>query len=158
MLFVKTSIVAALIAAFASSASCSPVQETNAQRMARGLPPLAPKFGRTVPGRREPTKVWAAKRTASSPLPPVSYSGRIQARDEAGNALGVVKNTNSSWTIEGLNLNDSDPDLHVSFTAPASGKGPFDILATNALFSDPYYVGAAGTPLLNTVGDLTSDK
>ncbi|KAF5383862.1 hypothetical protein D9615_003632 [Tricholomella constricta] len=158
MLLARTSFVVAIIAAFISPVACGTVQETNAQRMARGLPPLAPKFGRNVPGRRElrqSTPAWAAKRTASSPLPHVSYSGRIQARTEDGSALGIVKNTNSSWAINSLNFLDTDQDLHVSFTAPASGKGPFDILATNPLFPAPYYVGAAGTTLINTL-DLTS--
>jgi len=158
MLFTKASVAITLLAVFATPATCGVVQETNWQRMARGLPPLAPKFGRNVPGRseaRQATPVGAAKRTMSSPLPPVSYSGRLQAHKGDGSILGIVKNTNSSWTIGGLNLLDADQDLHVSFTAPAHGRGPFDIVATNPLFAEPYYVGAAGTTLINTL-DLTS--
>ncbi|KAF8074846.1 hypothetical protein FPV67DRAFT_601190 [Lyophyllum atratum] len=158
MLFTKTSVIAALLAAFATSAACDRVQETNGQRMARGLPPLAPKFGRNVPGRRQvkrATPASVAKRTMSSPLPPIPYSGRLEVRKENGTALGIVKNTNSSCTIGGLNLLDIDQDLHVSFTAPAHGRRVFDILATNPLFTEPYYVGASGTTLINAL-DLTS--
>lgn len=72
-----------------------------------------------------------------------------------GSTLGMVKNTNSSSTIGGLSLLNADQDLQVSFIAPAHGGGPFDIVATNPLFADPYYVGAAGTTLINIL-DLTS--
>lgn len=158
MLFSKTSVFVALLAIFVSPADCTPVQETNARRMARGLPPRAPKFGRNLPGMREirqATPVAAAKRATASSSPPVIYTGRIQARNEDGSALGVVRNSNSSWTIGGLNFLGSDQDLQVSITVPGSGGGQIDILATNPLFSQPYYVGAAGTTVINTL-DLTS--
>ncbi|RDB20819.1 hypothetical protein Hypma_012022 [Hypsizygus marmoreus] len=157
MLLGKSSFIIALIALI-SPAACTPTQETNAQRMARGLPPSPPKFGRNVPGRiqvRQPTPVWAAKRHGVSPLPPVSYAGRIEVRYKDGRARGFVRNSNSSWTIGGVNDLGAEQDLHVSLTAPHSGKGPFDILATNPSFPEPFYVGAAGTNFISSL-DLTS--
>ncbi|GLB41930.1 hypothetical protein LshimejAT787_1005300 [Lyophyllum shimeji] len=158
MLYTKASLIVTLLAAFATSAASGPAQETNGQRMARGLPPLAPKFGRNVPGRsgvRRATPAGAAKRNIPSGLPPIPYSGRLEARKEDGSVLGIVKNSNCSSPIGGLNLNNTDQDLLVAFNAPAHGRGPFDIIAINPLFTEPYYVGAAGTTLVNTL-DLTS--
>lgn len=44
-------LVAGILALFAATAvNAGPVPETNSQRLARGLPPRAPKFGRTLPG------------------------------------------------------------------------------------------------------------
>ncbi|KAG6919514.1 hypothetical protein DXG01_005104 [Tephrocybe rancida] len=154
----KPSVVVALLAIFACPAACGPA-ETNGQRMARGLPPLPPKFGRTLPGRRDsrqPTPAWGEKpKPSTTPSwPPTPYSGCLEVRDAQGHALGRVKNTNTSSTISGLSLSRDDGDLKVGFNVPQSGA-PFDILATNPQFSEPYYVGAAGTSEINTL-DLIS--
>ncbi|KAG6813167.1 hypothetical protein H0H92_013574 [Tricholoma furcatifolium] len=134
-MFTAPFFVVSLLAALASHVSCGPA-ETNGQRMARGLPPLPPKFGRTVPGKRDP---WQ----------PTPAWGCLEVRNASDIVLGRVKNTNSSSTIGGLSLSVDDGDLKVSFDVPQSG--PFDILATNPQFSEPYYVGAAGTSDVDTL-------
>jgi len=125
--------------------------------LARGLPPSPPRFGRNLPGKvtaRESTPVWAAKRGAPSGSPTVQLSGRIQARNpENKQSLGNVRNWSGGSPISGLNFLGPDQDLHVSFTAPPSGKGPFDILATNAAFPPPFFVGASSSPFSSgTIG------
>ncbi|KAF8239393.1 hypothetical protein L208DRAFT_1386312 [Tricholoma matsutake] len=127
--------------------------------MARGLPPSPPKFGRNLPG-----KVMEARGTPSrsasvsfrgpsaSPLPPTRQTGRIQARKPDGSVLGFVRNTNSSQPISGFNFWGPDQDLFVSFTASASGQGPFDIVAINAIFSAPFYVGASAALNSSSIG------
>ncbi|KAF9466089.1 hypothetical protein BDZ94DRAFT_1234072 [Collybia nuda] len=148
MLLTNFPIATSLILTLLSSVSCKPVHETNAQRMARGLPPSAPKFGRTLPG---------AKRTYTSAIPRIPYSGRLEVRQEDGSVAGYVRNSNSSGAISkfdhssGLNFLGPEQELHVSFTAPFSGNGPFDIVASNPLFPAPFYVGASGTADINSI-------
>jgi hypothetical protein len=65
MLFTKISVVLSVIAAATIYVAGFPFQETNAQRMARGLPPSPPKFGRQLPGKvnldpRAPTPASAS--------------------------------------------------------------------------------------------------
>ncbi|KAH0582684.1 hypothetical protein J132_06454 [Termitomyces sp. J132] len=154
MLLSKSCFVVTALAVLASPAVCGPT-ETNAQRMARGLPPLPPRFKWTVPGRRNngpptPAGGWYPKPSTKPPPPPPStpYSGCLEVRDDQGNALGHVKNTNTSSPIGGLSLSKGDGDLKVSFNVPQPSV-PFDVLATNPIFSEPYYVGAAGTLDIN---------
>lgn len=78
-----------LVAMTLSATSALPIQETNAQRLARGLPPNPPKFLRSWNGRdlptpamgtrnftkylsaaNEPLVTTVAKRTQTSPTPP----------------------------------------------------------------------------------------
>jgi hypothetical protein len=150
-------LLAAVLALIAIAVTASPIQESNGQRMARGLPPLPPKLGRNLPGyveARDPTPAAAAKRSQTSPSPSVSYSGRINVRTSEGSSLGYVRNSPATWTIGGVNFLGPEQDLHVSFTTTASGIGPFDILATDPAFPAPFYVGAGGT---STIG-LNSPK
>ncbi|KAG6833013.1 hypothetical protein H0H87_012599 [Tephrocybe sp. NHM501043] len=144
MMLTKTSLAVgvALLATFVPVA-CGPA-ETNGQRMARGLPPLPPKFAQNLLWKRDsrqPTPAW----------------GCLEVRDQQGHSLGRVKNSNTSSPIGGLSLSRDDGDLKVSFSVVHSSDHPFDILATNPQFSDPYYVGAAATLDINTL-DLTSKK
>lgn len=43
----------------------------------------------------------------------------------------------SNFNRSGLNALGPEQDLHISFTAPSSGKGPFDIVATVSTFIPP---------------------
>lgn len=160
MFFVKISIVLSFIACFIVSVAGAPIQETNAQRMARGLPPSPPRFGRALPGMvmaRTPTQVLAAKRGQPSSVPPMQMSGRIQVRNPQNKQpIGNVKNTNGTNPISGVNALGPEQDLHVSFTAPPSGSGPFDIMATNAAFPPPFLVGASVAPSTTGVIGLGS--
>ncbi|KAL1701922.1 hypothetical protein EV121DRAFT_262585 [Schizophyllum commune] len=113
--------------------------ETNAQRFARGLPPLAPSNLR-----RTGTGTDSADHGHPSAKPPVSYSGRLQARTADGTVVGFVRNFEGAASISGISFGSSDEELHVSFST-SGGYKPFDILATNPNFPAPYYVGAAGT-------------
>lgn len=116
-------------------------------------------------------------------------TGRIQARKPDGSVLGFVRNTNSSQPMlvdmyplldsvftfvlhsSGFNFWGPDQDLFVSFTASASGQGPFDIVAIvsfyitfedlpghvsiipqNAIFSAPFYVGASAALNSSSIG------
>ncbi|KAH9074979.1 hypothetical protein EDB83DRAFT_2312445 [Lactarius deliciosus] len=96
----------ALVALFAivpsSASALSQVKrETNADRFARGLPPMPP------------TRRSTAKRQQNSPVP---RSGRIQVRDPGnGNPHGYIKNGRSG--PGGVNHNDhpDDSDLSVIF-------------------------------------------
>ncbi|KAF8229509.1 hypothetical protein L208DRAFT_1401950 [Tricholoma matsutake] len=162
MSFLKISLLFSLVVCLIISAASVSIQETNAQRMARGLNPLPPKFGRTLPGvvtarvtARAPTRSWAAKRGWPSAVPPMQRSGRIEVRNpQNGLSLGIVKNTNGTNPISGLNALGPEQDLLVSFTASPSGAGPFDIVAVNAAFAAPLFVGAF---VANGVGNIGRD-
>jgi hypothetical protein len=138
---------------FATIVTAGPTPGSNGDRLARGLPPLPPKFRRTLPGNaqvgRFPTPVAAAKRSvASTGL--ITYNGRLEIRSSSGSSLGFVRNTPSSNPIGGVNLEGPDQDLQIKFTTTPNGVGPFDILSTNPSFPAPLYVGAAGTNNINS--------
>ncbi|KAH9169448.1 hypothetical protein EDB89DRAFT_1472168 [Lactarius sanguifluus] len=110
--------------------------ETNAQRFARGLPPLPPV-------RRSPTE--SAMRRQVSP-PPVSTTGRLEVRQaDSGAVLGYVANDPSRGPV-GLNLNtDPNPaytDLDVKFSDS-------ELLSQNPAFKTPYYIGGSGKEALS---------
>lgn len=116
---------------------------TNAQRMARGLGPAPPVFKRVLPGHETPTRAYEVeKRAKPSGTPPVTYSGRIQIRNNEGHSLGYVVNTFSG--VSGSNFGGPQDELHVTFTTTSSGAGPFDIIATNPKFPPPFFIGGAG--------------
>lgn len=128
-------------------------RETNAQRLAKGLPPLAPKRFGSVPGYfQPPTRVTVEKsRTSPSSVPsqrfarrdqvrittPHAYTGRVQVRDEDGSVLGFLRTNVMDGTVAGINFHGDD-DLHVKFTTISS---PFNIIATNPLFRAPFCIG-----------------
>ncbi|KAL4264893.1 Glycoside hydrolase family 131 protein [Pleurotus pulmonarius] len=119
-------------------------QETNAERLARGLTPLPPKFRSIVPGFL-PTRSYGAKRGTVSPQPPSpnTYSGMVQVRNSEDRSIGYLKNWAGTSTINGVNFGSEDEDLHVSFTLPPGSNGPFDILVTNPNFEKPHYAGVS---------------
>ncbi|KAF9240656.1 hypothetical protein BU15DRAFT_73887 [Melanogaster broomeanus] len=131
---------------FAALTGAAPENWTNAQRLARGLPPLPPKFGRTLPGHAwSPTTVSRAKRLASpsaspSPSPLKKYEGRIKVVSSDGEALGYLSNW-ANGSLSGINYGGPSTELHVSLTVPHSGKGMINILTTNPKFPAPYYIG-----------------
>ncbi|KAF9006141.1 hypothetical protein BDQ17DRAFT_1423840 [Cyathus striatus] len=114
--------------------------ETNAQRLARGLPPLPPKFVRS------PTATTVAKRQVSAV--PLIFRGKLEVRSPPDNLVqGCVRNWETVGTISGTNFGGAC--LEVSMTVDISGQGPADIVSTNALFPDPFYVGAGSTVTQN---------
>ncbi|KAF8648457.1 hypothetical protein AX16_006274 [Volvariella volvacea WC 439] len=125
-----------------------PIRGTNADRLARGLPPAPPVFRNVIPG--GPTPVYAAKRTNTSPVPPPTYEGRIEVRALDGHVYGRVRDWSSGF-IGGVNFGDIGDDLEVKLIKASTGSSGalYDILATNPSFPAPHYVGAAGT---NTLG------
>jgi hypothetical protein len=131
---------ALLVLVTAAGISAAPA-ESNAQRLARGLPPLKPRFGRNLPGVIQiwyPTPVFGAKRSEPSGNLQKTCNGHIEVRNSDGNTLGFVKD--ASGDIGGVNLTpDSNQDLQVTFEADSTG--PFNIKATNPGFPDPPYVG-----------------
>ncbi|KAF8159454.1 hypothetical protein B0H34DRAFT_703569 [Crassisporium funariophilum] len=136
----------------------SPVQETNAQRLARGLPPNPPKFLRDflrAVGVRSPTPVASSKRTLTSPVPPteeppVTLTGRLEIRSKVdGGRLGRIRNWPGGGTIGGTNFLGPDGDLLVTLTYTPSSTKKFDILSTNPAFPAPFYVGAGSFSTLS---------
>ncbi|KAH6889073.1 hypothetical protein BKA70DRAFT_1442690 [Coprinopsis sp. MPI-PUGE-AT-0042] len=108
--------------------------QTNAQRLAAGLSPMAPKR------RFSPSKVGLAARAAASPI---SYSGTIAIRDNSGTA-------SMGWMASGLASGNivytSSPSgkLPVSFTYYDSGS-VFEIGVQDT--ANYRYVGVAGSTL-----------
>ncbi|KAG0709375.1 hypothetical protein DFH29DRAFT_888085 [Suillus ampliporus] len=118
---------------------------TNAQRLARGLPVLPPKFGRALPGYAW-TPTAAGAKQSPSPSPPKKYTGRILAMGNDGKPLGHLYNWASG--INGVNFGASSEDLHVSFTKPLSGKGLIDIQAVDPAFPELCYIGTTSNDTL----------
>ncbi|PPQ96274.1 hypothetical protein CVT26_005661 [Gymnopilus dilepis] len=125
------------------SALCSPF-ETNAQRLARGLPPKPPRFRRFLG--RGGTPVLFARASASpspSAVASVTLTGRLQVRNpEDGSVLGNVRNWATGGTISGVNSLSNGQDLIVKFSYNPSRPSGFNIISTNAAFPAPFYVGA----------------
>ncbi|KIJ20895.1 hypothetical protein PAXINDRAFT_165723 [Paxillus involutus ATCC 200175] len=143
--------VACLALLFAALTIAAPQDWTNAQRLARGLPPSPPKFGRILPGYvRSPTTVSGEKRSPSpspSPSPLKKYEGRVQVVSYDGEPLGYLRNW-ATDSVSGVNYGGPSSELHVSFTVPNSGKGLINILATNPNFPAPYYIGTTTSATL----------
>ncbi|KAL0950406.1 hypothetical protein HGRIS_010363 [Hohenbuehelia grisea] len=132
-------------------------RESNAERLARGLTPLRPRFRSILPG-FSPTRVFTAKRNVASNFPiATSYSGRIEVRNKDGDVLGYVKNWSGSAPISGVNWGASNEELHIQFNIPqtVNDPGPFDIVVTNPNFASPFYVGVStGSPVTLKPGEL----
>jgi hypothetical protein len=128
-------------------------RDSNAQRLARGLPPRSPKFGRTLPGfvqaRDNPTPAFGALRPRSSSTA-VTHTGKIEVRASDGSVLGDVKNWVALPHINGVNFGIPGENLDVSFTT--TGNAPFNILSTNPNFPAPFYVGISGSSATLTIG------
>ncbi|KAF4569690.1 hypothetical protein EYR40_008669 [Pleurotus pulmonarius] len=131
--------------------------ESNAQRLARGLPPLPPVFRRTLPGYTspwKPTPVYKGRRAAApSPSPslpiPQSLKGRLEVRGVDDKRIGFIGRPSVSEPVSGINTGSGE-DLHVEFTPKAF---PFDIIATNKGLL-PNFLGADGAEDID--GDLSS--
>ncbi|KAF9059665.1 hypothetical protein BDP27DRAFT_1453144 [Rhodocollybia butyracea] len=104
-------------------ASASPVKDSNAYRLARGLPPLPPRdFGRNKPG-QQPTPVLRARANPSpSPSGVAQYSGRLQVRLENGSTVGYVQDK------LGLPVSHGS-DLQISVFASLTRKEDLNIIA-----------------------------
>jgi len=127
-------------------ADVTSARESNAERLARGLTPLRPKFRSILPG-FPPTRVASARRNVASPIPgQKNYCGRIEVRGSDGHVLGYVKNWAGVAPISGINFVPNQEDLRVEFNVPYDQNIPFDILATNPKFASPYYVGVSTGP------------
>ncbi|CDO69730.1 hypothetical protein BN946_scf184697.g2 [Trametes cinnabarina] len=140
--------------------SRAPEKWTNAQRLAAGLPPRAPRtFKRATSTAPNPFAANPVKRTAPSPSPspfanartavPTSYSGRIVARHPGSDrAVGYLRASSS-----GVNLGSSDASTTVTFTT-TGGNALFSV--DNAVTSDTeasstpeaIIIGASGTAAL----------
>ncbi|KAH7926018.1 hypothetical protein BV22DRAFT_1046345 [Leucogyrophana mollusca] len=150
----------ALFALFVATASPVAAEGlTNAERLARGLPILPPKFGRSVPGyARNPTPASPEKRVvavSASPSPkPIrtewfyKFTGRIKVVSYDGEPLGYLRNW-ATGSVSGVNAGGPSSELHVSFKAPRRGGDHlFSILATNPNFPAPYYIGTTTSATL----------
>ncbi|KAG1795177.1 uncharacterized protein HD556DRAFT_1366609 [Suillus plorans] len=138
--FVLSCVVALLFSVCSSAAAI-----TNAQRLARGLPPLPPKFGRALPGyARTPTV--AAENSSPSSAPHKTFTGRILVKGHNGKQLGHLSNRASG--INGVNFGASSADLHVSFTSSRFEHGLIDIQAVDA--HGHSYIGTTSNAVLAT--------
>jgi len=101
MLFFKTSIVSFILACFFCFVAGSPLPDTNAARLARGLPPAAPKFGRYLPGKRGTATTPPSAGT--SPVPPGTCDetayGYVPGKSKTFISLGIGRNW--GWVIQG---------------------------------------------------------
>lgn len=129
-----------IVSVLALLVQAAPVEETNAQRFARGLPPLTPANLRRTSGTE------TADQHRPSSHPPTTYTGRLQVRTATGNVLGFVRNWGGAAPISGISFGDGDLRVSISTNNPAA---PFDIVATNAKFANPHYIGAEGRGPLN---------
>ncbi|PFH51772.1 hypothetical protein AMATHDRAFT_58239 [Amanita thiersii Skay4041] len=129
--------------------------ETNGERMARGLPPARPKFGRYVPGvvtREGPTAVSGAKYARTSPTPPTPFKGRLQVRTNEGHVLGNVRNWAGPASISGINFLGPDQDSIVEVLTTNPQKEPINIVVKNPAFDPPFFVGASANPSNSHIG------
>ncbi|KAI0297459.1 hypothetical protein B0F90DRAFT_1739507 [Multifurca ochricompacta] len=111
-------------------------RETNAVRFARGLPPLPPvrRTKTSAAKRAEPSQHFGATKVAKS------STGRLEIRWAAnGTTAGYVANNPTTGPI-GLNLNN-DLELYVDYSDS-------NLLARDARFPAPYYVGGHGDSTL----------
>ncbi|KAG1746539.1 uncharacterized protein EDB91DRAFT_1245731 [Suillus paluster] len=79
------------VIALVLSVSSAVAASTNAQRLARGLPVLPPKFGRALPGYAW-TPTAAGARQSPSPSSPKKCTGRILVKRNDGESLGHLYN------------------------------------------------------------------
>jgi len=95
-------------------------RETNADRFARGLPPLPP------------TRRETAKRQQNSQQPSAPTTGRIQVRDNgSGSPLGYVQNGQSG--PHGIDINPGFTDLYVTFNS----------VQNTIFFQDQQFIGGS---------------
>ncbi|KAG2075691.1 hypothetical protein BDR04DRAFT_1150019 [Suillus decipiens] len=120
---------------------------TNAQRLARGLPILPPKFGRALPGYAR-TPIATGENPSPSFTSQNTFTGRILVKGHNGKSLGHLHNLASG--INGINFGASSADLHVSFTTSRSEQGLIDIQAVDAAFPGPHYIGTTSSTNLAT--------
>ncbi|OJT10617.1 hypothetical protein TRAPUB_12865 [Trametes pubescens] len=135
---------------------------TNAQRLAVGLPPRAPRIVKRATS-TSPLEPAPVKRTAPSPSASpfayskarpavdVSYSGRIVARYAGTDVpIGYVRSSSS-----GVSLGDDEDGARVAFTA-SGPRALFSISAVDAAVTtddtasaqNTAFIGAAGTAAL----------
>ncbi|KAL7278242.1 hypothetical protein ACG7TL_008218 [Trametes sanguinea] len=135
--------------------SRAPEKWTNAQRLAAGLPPRAPRtYKRATPTAANPLAPAPVKRTAPSPSPSpfaharpaVNYSGRIVARHPGSDdVVGYLRALSS-----GVSLGSNESSTTVAFKTPG-GNALFSI--SNGTSSDAEasstqeasLIGASGT-------------
>ncbi|KAF7430877.1 hypothetical protein PC9H_006591 [Pleurotus ostreatus] len=146
-----------LLSLLTSTVSLPIPYESNAQRLARGLPPLPPVFKRTLPGytpQWNPTPVYKGRRAAApSPSPSLplvpSLEGRLEVRGVDDKRVGFIGRPSASEPVGGINTGAGE-DLHVEFTPKST---PFDIIATNEGLL-PNFLGADGAEDIDV--DLSS--
>lgn len=114
---------------------------TNAKRFAMHLPPLMPRTLRRAHGApRAPTRVQAAPRAESSPLPPSTTKCNVLAKNVDGSVIGFVAAAFNKYGEYGLFQGSQDGALEVVFSdAPGS---QMDMYANNAPSSSHPFVGA----------------
>ncbi|KAG2157735.1 uncharacterized protein EDB93DRAFT_1325942, partial [Suillus bovinus] len=120
---------------------------TNAQRLARGLPPLPPKFGRALPGYAK-TPTEAGGNPVPSSAPYKTFTGRILVKGHNGKRLGHLYNRASG--INGVNFGASSEDLHVSFTTSRSQNGLIDLQIVDSTLPGPDYIGTTSNGALTS--------
>ncbi|KAF9563125.1 hypothetical protein CPC08DRAFT_749144 [Agrocybe pediades] len=138
----------------------SSIRETNAQRLAQGLPPNPPKFIQELLAKRAqktPGRVDLGSRPSS--VPHVKLSGKLQLRSpEDGSALGNVRNWPGGGTISGTNFLGSDGDLLVELKFNPAKPFKINILATNPTFPAPFFVGAGSISPLDVPVLVTGSR
>ncbi|OSC97168.1 hypothetical protein PYCCODRAFT_1472054 [Trametes coccinea BRFM310] len=134
--------------------SRAPEKWTNAQRLAAGLPPRAPRtYKRATPTAANPLAPAPVKRTAPSPSPSpfaharpaVNYSGRIVARHPGSDdVVGYLRALSS-----GVSLGSNESSTTVAFKTPG-GNALFSI--SNGTSSDAEASSTQEASLIGALG------
>jgi len=118
---------------------------TNAKRFAMHLPPITPKALRRrlheVP--RAPTRVQAAPRSESSPLPPSTTKCNILAKTVDGSTIGFLSAAFNRFGEYGSFQGSQDGALVASFSnTPGASSSQMDMYVENSPSSTYPFLGA----------------
>lgn len=120
---------------------------TNAKRFAMHLPPITPKsLHRRLRGApRTPTRVQAAPRTDSSPLPPSTMKCNILVTTIDGSTIGFISAAFNQFGEYGLFQQSQDGALEVAFSNTPGASSQMDLYGNNSPSSTyPFFGAIAG--------------
>ncbi|TFL04994.1 hypothetical protein BDV98DRAFT_561289 [Pterulicium gracile] len=156
---VFTTFVFTLLSFAAAQPATPTVKDTNASRLARGLPLLRPRsITHKSLGRKRshpspspsPLPLLNNNLKVAAAQPPATWrTGRIQVRNTDGLALGYVRNAPGAEPVNGINFGVDSQDVRVGFTTKP-GSVLLDLAVTNPNFNGPTYLGARSSSSHNT--------
>ncbi|CAE6433645.1 unnamed protein product [Rhizoctonia solani] len=122
----------------------APAPETNAKRMAQGLPPMKPRSRKRRSGDvlKRGTPVGSAHRSRSSPSVPVKKSCNILVKSAAKTYGYLYKSFDDIGEYGRFESSQTADALVVTFNYVAGSDAPVDLYATNGKSAAYPYVGA----------------